>query len=108
MLMRRAIPTAHSPPFYSTNRLLADGHNIFLQIQEEEDLEAYILVHERALPCLAIFMCHLGECSYRARTSSIACYRNVWVQAAVGLSAADLLFVFFWRSFGILHSFDIY
>jgi hypothetical protein len=40
MLMRKAIPTAPSLLFYSTNRSRAGGHNIFLSIREAEDREA--------------------------------------------------------------------
>src|ERR1700734_1009562 len=39
MLMRKAIPTAHSLPFYCTNRSLADGRKLFLRLREAEDPE---------------------------------------------------------------------
>src|SRR5580698_1504862 len=40
-LMRKAIPTAPSLPFYCTNRLLADGLKLFLRLREAEDPESY-------------------------------------------------------------------
>jgi hypothetical protein len=46
--MRKAIPTAPSLPFYCTNRLLADGRNIFLRLREAEDSETYALFHEKS------------------------------------------------------------
>jgi hypothetical protein len=48
MLMRKAIPTAPSLPFYCTNRLLADGRNLFLSLREAEDPETYALFHEKS------------------------------------------------------------
>src|ERR1700679_2034480 len=41
MLMRKAIPTAPSLPFYCTNRLPADGRKLFLRLREAEDPETY-------------------------------------------------------------------
>src|SRR5580698_1594617 len=46
MLMRKAIPTAPSLPFYCTNRLLADGRKLFLRLREAGDPEPYALFNE--------------------------------------------------------------
>ena len=40
MLMQKAIPTPPSPPFYCTNRSLADGRNSFLRLRKAVDPEA--------------------------------------------------------------------
>ena len=48
MLMRKAIATAPFLPFYCTNRLLADGRNLFLRLREAEDPETYALFNEES------------------------------------------------------------
>src|SRR6202789_1120089 len=48
MLMRKAIPTAPSLPFYCTNRLLADGRKLFLRLQEAEDPETYAFFNKES------------------------------------------------------------
>jgi hypothetical protein len=48
MLLRKAIPTAPSLPFYCTNRLLADGRKLFLRPREAEDPETYALFNEES------------------------------------------------------------
>ena len=40
MPMRKAIPITRSPPFYCTNRSLADGRNSYLRLRKAEDPEA--------------------------------------------------------------------
>jgi hypothetical protein len=48
MLTRKAIPTAPSLPSYCTNRLLAAGRKLFLQLREAEDPETYALFNEES------------------------------------------------------------
>src|SRR5260370_15923804 len=47
-LTRKAIHITRSLPFYCTNRLLADGRNIFLRLREAEHLEAHGLFYEKS------------------------------------------------------------
>jgi hypothetical protein len=66
MLMRKAIPTAPSLPFYCTNRLLADGRKLFLRLREAEDPETYALFNEESDEVMRVLVCDYGCWSYRS------------------------------------------